>query len=448
MRGSPTHGRTNTESQTAAISRVVAFSPQRKAIIEALGNLIASPAFKSSRRAQIFLRYVVEHALDGELDLLKERVIGSVLFGREPDYDTGTDSVVRVAATEVRKRLQMHYGQAPSDEPVLIELPTGSYIPEIHLKNTERNAPQAAEMAPEVVPPLPAPPSRWRLAAIAGWSVAIMIGLLWTGSTRFRPMAEERTLRYLPWTALFNGGTPQLILADGGLGVLRYLSWFPVVLSDYADRRFLVPPPGLSPEFHGVWEQLAPKHQTSIVDARIAAAFTSLAVATGHKPVIRFARDLQLSDFRLGDNLILLGSSGSNPWVELFQDQLDFQISQVEQARGFTVTVRHPKPGDPTFLATQVSSGTTGAAYATLALVKGLDGRGSVLIAQGTNMEGTDIAGNLAITRPEELAAELRRCGIEPTNPLAHFEILLRLDATAGSARSSSVLATRCRANR
>jgi hypothetical protein len=184
-----------------------------------------------------------------------------------------------------------------------------------------------------------------------------------------------------------------------------------------------------------------------MADARLAAAYASLASAAGSKPVLRFARDLQLSDFHQGENLILLGSSSANPWVDLFQDQLDFRI-ELDQPRRVTVTVRHPKPGDPKLLTTHVSSGNTGEGYATLALVNGLDGRGVVLIAQGTNMEGTDVAGSLAMTQPEELAIVLRRCGIDPTNPSARFEILLRLDATAGSALASSILATRCRAGR
>lgn len=118
-----------------------------------------------------------------------------------------------------------------------------------------------------------------------------------------------------------------------------------------------------------------------------------------------------------------------------------------DPVRGNRVEIRHVRPGDPAALASSVASGTTGKAYATLALVNGLDGRGRVLIAQGTNMEGTDLAGEMALN-PERMAAELRRCGIDPGKPGGRFEILLRLNTTAGSARSSAVLATRCRAGK
>jgi len=443
MGSATTRGRSTAESQMAAIRRVVALSPQRKTIIEALDALVVSPAFESSPRAQVFLRYVVEHALDGELDRLKERVIGSTLYGRKPDYDTGTDSIVRVTATEVRKRLEAYYESAPKNLPVVFELPTGSYIPEIQLEVFDRHAqPEAgSSQAAQVVESTVA---RWKTVAIAGWTAAVAIALLWTGAVWLKSGAQQRALHYLPWTALFSGGAPRLILADSGVGNLRYLNWFPLSVSVYANRGFLLPPPSLSPQFRDVWDQVAPKAHTSISDARLAAAYATLSSTAGTKPILRFARDLQLSDFHQGENLILLGSSSANPWVELFEDQLDFHIT-LDQPRRVTVTVSNPKPSDPKILTTEVSSGTTGEGYAALALVNGLDNRGAVLIAQGTNMEGTDVAGSLAMTRPEELAGVLRGCGIDPTNPSARFEILLRLNATAGSALKSSILATRCR---
>src|SRR5882724_619583 len=105
MSSSLTRGRLAGETQAGAIARVVALSPERKAILEALDRVTNSTAFHSSKRGRAFLRYVVEHALAGELDQLKERCIGSTVFDRQPDYDTGSDSVVRVAANDVRKRL-------------------------------------------------------------------------------------------------------------------------------------------------------------------------------------------------------------------------------------------------------------------------------------------------------------------------------------------------------
>jgi hypothetical protein len=416
-----------------------------------LDRIIASPAFQSSKRAHDFLRYIVEHALAGDPGHLKERSIGVAVFGREPDYDTGADAVVRVAANDLRKRLMRYYLEAGAHETVIFELPSGSYIPEIHLCEAipvERDTPAPAIMlSPPEVFPVPAPrvSSRWRLAAIGGWTMALVIAAwrIWLPATA-PDAAPAKSLQRLPWAALFDGSRPPvLVMADSSMGILRDLKMFPVSLEDYVYRRFLDPAPEAPPGVARSWRLLAEKRLTSIADARIASEFQRLATGAGRAAVIRPARDLQLNDFRRADNIVLLGSGASNPWVELFQDQLDFQIQLDPEHPRQTVRIRNPNPRDPTGLLESVSTGHTGDSYASLALVRGLDGKGHVLIAQGTSMEGTDLAGDLALN-VESLAAILRGCGISATDRNARFELLLRLHAMAGDARGHEVLAVHC----
>src|SRR5579864_6197534 len=97
---------------------------------KALEEVISSDTFTGSKRCQDFLRLVVDHALAGDLDALRERMIGVEMFGRPVDYDTSNDGVVRVRATEVRKRLAQYYAQAGRASIVRIEVPSGSYVPE------------------------------------------------------------------------------------------------------------------------------------------------------------------------------------------------------------------------------------------------------------------------------------------------------------------------------
>jgi TolB-like protein/Flp pilus assembly protein TadD len=94
-----------------------------------LEEVLASHAFAGSRRTQDFLRLIVGHALHGEFDSLRERMIGAEMFGRPVGYDTGSDSVVRVKATEVRKKLAQYYIEAKKEPSIRIELPSGSYVP-------------------------------------------------------------------------------------------------------------------------------------------------------------------------------------------------------------------------------------------------------------------------------------------------------------------------------
>src|ERR1039458_3779293 len=95
-------------------------------IREALGEVLLGAPFRTTRQCQSFLKYIVEHTLAGENDLLRERVIGTEVFGRSPDYEPSDDPVVRVRAAEVRKRLAQYY-QGRADSPVQIDIPLGSY---------------------------------------------------------------------------------------------------------------------------------------------------------------------------------------------------------------------------------------------------------------------------------------------------------------------------------
>ena len=99
-----------------------------EAIEAALRDLFASPGFRSSKQCQLLLRYIVDHTLAGEENLLRERVIGATIFGRPPDYDTGNDPVVRARVGEVRKRLAQYYvDHRSASGSITISIPSGSY---------------------------------------------------------------------------------------------------------------------------------------------------------------------------------------------------------------------------------------------------------------------------------------------------------------------------------
>src|SRR6202021_3303923 len=80
-------------------------TPEQKGLVRRhLQEVISSHAFAGSKRTQDFLHLIVDHALEGDIDRLRERMIGAEMFGRPVGYDTGKDSVVRVKATEFRKK--------------------------------------------------------------------------------------------------------------------------------------------------------------------------------------------------------------------------------------------------------------------------------------------------------------------------------------------------------
>ncbi len=105
-------------------------STAKVAIGEQLNRIVTSPYFSHSKRLPSFLRFVVEHTLAGDAETIKERTLGIEIFGRDPDYNTASDPIVRVTAAELRKRMAQYYQEHPHDEELRISLPSGSYIPE------------------------------------------------------------------------------------------------------------------------------------------------------------------------------------------------------------------------------------------------------------------------------------------------------------------------------
>ena len=74
--------------------------------------------FKNSKRYPNLLRDVVERTLEGHSGHLKERTLGAEVFGREPDYDTNLDPVVRTSAVEIHKRIAQYYHEAAHESEI------------------------------------------------------------------------------------------------------------------------------------------------------------------------------------------------------------------------------------------------------------------------------------------------------------------------------------------
>src|ERR1700721_2073088 len=121
----------STDTRIAEIAKIAETKGGLASLQQHLKEVIEGDVFKGSHRSGQFLQYIVDQAIAGRFDSLKERVIGMELFGRSASYDTGDDAIVRVTASDVRKRLLQHYGRYGATSGFRISLPSGSYIPEI-----------------------------------------------------------------------------------------------------------------------------------------------------------------------------------------------------------------------------------------------------------------------------------------------------------------------------
>src|ERR1022692_4030292 len=200
-------GQTPKPPSEPASESVGAELPNQDSVREELNRVLASHEFRTSKRSQDFLRYVVENTLNGRAEMVKERTIGIDVFGRSTSYDPSDDATVRVKAGEVRKRLGLYYSDEGAQSPLRIELPSGTYVPEFR----PVHAPAAVNPAP---PPPPASSESartrvltWRRAGGAGLGLLAAAALIWT-ATRPAPTVLDEF-----WAPVLKGNSPVFVCA-------------------------------------------------------------------------------------------------------------------------------------------------------------------------------------------------------------------------------------------
>ncbi len=128
--------------------------PTPAEVSASLDRILESDGFRNSERLRRFLRLTVEATLAGQGTQLKEYSLGRDAFDRGPDYDPRTDSIVRVEAQRLRRKLKEYYEGAGSFDPVRIELHSGSYVPEFS-RAPVASTPTEAHLDPNTVAVLP-----------------------------------------------------------------------------------------------------------------------------------------------------------------------------------------------------------------------------------------------------------------------------------------------------
>jgi TolB-like protein/Tfp pilus assembly protein PilF len=124
--------------------------PDEKLVRQELSKILGSPQFAGSDQRKRLLSLAVERTLAGRTDELKEYTLGVEALGRDPSFDQRLDSIVRVQATHVRRKLREYYGGPGKDDTVSIALPAGTYVPtfsyrsNVHAELTDLPAPIVA----------------------------------------------------------------------------------------------------------------------------------------------------------------------------------------------------------------------------------------------------------------------------------------------------------------
>jgi Tol biopolymer transport system component len=137
--------------------------------------VLASEVFKSAARSSALLRLLVDYAVQGKTDQLKEYTLGTEALGRAESFDPRTDPIARVEASRLRGRLDHYYATEGRSDPLWILLPKGGYVPRFEVREPLDSAHQVDER------PHAREAKVWKittLLALAGLAAATIV--LWT----------------------------------------------------------------------------------------------------------------------------------------------------------------------------------------------------------------------------------------------------------------------------
>src|ERR1017187_2182362 len=118
--------------------------PDSREVRRHLEKLLASSAFSNAPRAQQFLRFVVEEAMAGRANDIKEPVVAARVFNLGSGFDRRKSSIGRAEATHVRRRLRDYQTDAGASDSVIIDLPRGGYVPLIRTAASGASQPRKA----------------------------------------------------------------------------------------------------------------------------------------------------------------------------------------------------------------------------------------------------------------------------------------------------------------
>ena len=97
-------------------------------VYQQVARIISSRQFSKSKRLGLFLQFTVTATLKGETESLKEWVIGTDVYNRGKDFDPRLDPIVRTETRRLRRKLKEYYETQGQQDPLVIELPKGSYV--------------------------------------------------------------------------------------------------------------------------------------------------------------------------------------------------------------------------------------------------------------------------------------------------------------------------------
>ncbi|WP_158821921.1 hypothetical protein [Granulicella sp. S156] len=393
-------------------------------IRSALRDMLRSSAFAMSKRCGDFLAFVVEQTLLGQHQELKERTIGVAVFGRPTMYDTTEDAVVRIKASEVRKRLGFYYADEGKASGVWISLPRGGYVPVFTRPDNLINKPESRESvatvvaATEPVAPtvqlnvksaVPGLKYRWRIGSgvLLAALVLVFVGFLW-----FRRTAPISALAQF-WNPVFQNQNPVLLVTTPVPAYVSHGS--PATQQGKATTEYVL----TTDQFVGQG------------DVRAAELISTALQGLGHSSETKESNNVDFHELSR-HSLVLIGYSATQ-WAAITQG---FRFSFSDKKGGMITDRGRLTEWYPHHLAKDLH---TDEDYAIVSRVYVPETRAMVVLVSGATQYGTEDAAEL-VTNPELLSTALRDA---PKDwPKKNLQLVLHLKVIGDTPETPEVVAS------
>lgn len=391
---------------------------------------------RRSAKLRDLLVYLCHRLWVDGVEEIREHDIGVDVFQRPADYDSTQDTLVRVQASQLRKRLERYFAEEGRDEPLVLEIEKATYEPILR---------ERIIAAPVTVPEAGSTPatkeSQWMVRILGLSCLVLGVLCIWLAMRQPPAQAISGTGLQRFWTAFAKEGEETtVVLADGAFSAVQDLLHRPISLNEYVSRgyRAELNRPEHSAEKKEILGYLMERRYTSLADAMLLKQLWTARVLDPARTSILYSRDLHLRSLQKG-NHILVGSRRAVPWVDLFDESLDFHFVYDEQTRNVRVENRRPKAGEPASFEIAESGKMAGDRFSLVASLPNPSKSGNVLILSGQEMSGTEAAANLVTT--ERLFQDVLARLTPNAGGVPHFEVLLRVKHVEYTMRGYEILA-------
>lgn len=430
--------------------------PAREEKLEQLERLLGSRILQGSESLRAFLRFVVTKAVDNQDASLKEYTIATEVFGRSNNYDSRSDSVVRVQAGRLRSKLQEYYATEGKHDKILIDLPKGHYSPTFAYIEGTNGSTASEGLAPEIAS-IPVKQSAikasWTGLAIAALALlAFALGALAfnykSDANRLKDSLASKTIQPAEvqaasplWGDFFHSPEPVLVAfsnalfrgtAETGMKILKPMGSAPTNVGSPAASQTSGVKEGS--------ESVVTDHYTGIGEVLGVYSLGDLFYKASRS--IRVKRSLMLTwDDLKTENIIILGSPAENFVLRDLPQQQDFVFQPLKddkQNMSLGIVNTKPKAGEqPTYLARQEgpSRSQISEDYAVISLLRGLDEKHRLMILAGITTFGTQAAAEY-VTKPEHIKdlithLDTSQSGDSPKLPL-FYQVLIKVKVNGG----------------